>query len=243
MRHKRAGSGRSMLLLGAISRHSGRRAPNLRIYLGLSIYCSMCAMDSSLKPSPLLAEVLPGYTVLGVLVASYFSGHPDQWGSLSKSQNLLAVVTGLGAASFVAAWVLGTILDSVRDLVEELLDRVWEEVDWDFLFKAPESEIRKLDESWLAYYFLNGNYAIGLLIVLALKGVGLIELPTKWVWILGAVLALLVLDGGFLRRHVRNLIRDYNGKQPEEGSLPHEGVYTKLVCRKDFSHGVGVVAI
>ncbi len=103
-------------------------------------------MNASLNPSPLIAEVLPGYVVLGIAAVSYFSAyftaHPDQWHSLISSPNLLAVVTGLGAASFVASWIIGTVLDSVRDLLEVPLDWVWR-VDWDFLFTAPESEIRK----------------------------------------------------------------------------------------------------
>ena len=200
-------------------------------------------MNSSLKPSPLIAEVLPGYTVLGIVAVSYFVTHQDKWHGLINSQSALAVVTGLGAASFVAAWIVGTILDSARDLLEELLDWKWEEVDWSFLFNAPEADVRKLDESWLAYYFLNGNYVVGLLVIFVLMFIGLVHLPPLWTAII--VVAFVVLGGnaGFLRSHIRKLILDYNRSHSGSESLPHEGVYTRLGRSKVHPDGVGVLAI
>ncbi len=166
-------------------------------------------MNASLRPSPLIAEVLPGYTVLGIAAVSFFTAHQDQWHSLINSQSLLAVVTGFGAASFVASWIIGTALDSVRDLLEVPLDWVWK-VDWDFLFKAPESELRKLDESWIAYYYLNGNYVVSLLLILLLNYFGLIQLSTPWTSIVVVALLLFAVDACSLRKDIRRLIGEYN---------------------------------
>jgi len=199
-------------------------------------------MNSSLKPLPLIAEVLPGYTVLGIVAVSYFTAHQDQWQKLISSQSLLAVVAGLGAASFVAAWIVGTALDSVRDLLEELLDLKWE-VGWDFLFKASEADIRKLDESWLAYYFLNGNYVVGLLVIFALMFIGLVHLPPLWTAIIAVVFVVSGVNAGFLRSHIRKLILDYNRSHSGFEGPPHEGVYTRLGRSRVHPDGVGVFAI
>ncbi len=200
-------------------------------------------MNASLRPSPLIAEVLPGYTVLGIVAVSYFTTHEAQWDSLMKSQNqTLAVVAGLGAASFVAAWIIGTFLDSVRDLFEWVLDRKWK-MDWDFLFKAPASEIRKLDESWIAYYYLNGNYAVGLFPIIILWLFGWIQMPTPLTLIVASALIISAWDAFITREEVRKLIDEYNATRPkyEDRSLPHESAYTRLRCSK--LHGVGVFAI
>ncbi len=197
-------------------------------------------MNASLKPSPLIAEVLPGYTVLGIIAVSYFTAHQDQWHSLINSQSLLAVVTGLGAASFVASWIIGTVLDSVRDLLEVPLDWVWR-VNWDFLFTAPESEIRKLHDSWLAYYYLTGNYVVGLILILLLNKFGLIKLSMLWTWIVWLALLLFAVDACATRSEIRRLMMNTRRCTPRDERLPHEGVYTRLGRSK--LHGVGVFAI
>lgn len=199
-------------------------------------------MNPTLKPSPLLADVLPGYTVLGILAACYLNQNRGQFQGLLNSKDLLAIVAGLGAASFVAAWILGTVLDPVRNLIEELLDSKWE-LGWNFLLEASESDITKLNESWLAYYFLNGNYAVGLSAIIILRELGIIQMSVSWLTLVCISLAVFLADGFLLRKEIRKLICQHSGKHVMSQLLPHDEVYTRLACTKDRSHGVGVIAI
>jgi hypothetical protein len=80
-------------------------------------------MDNPLKPQPLMAEVLPGFTVLAILATAFVFAHLPQISpsSLSKFLNATTVIAGsLGA--LLSCWVIGTMLDAVRDLVEWVMD-------------------------------------------------------------------------------------------------------------------------
>jgi len=183
-------------------------------------------MDSSLKPQPLIAEVLPGFTVLAILTTSYFAHHLEQLKALISLPSAGTIITALGISVLLISWILGTILDTLRDLCEELLDRLWFRLDWTFLFDGPSEQIQKLENHWLAYYFLTGNYVIGLSITVVC-GLALPPIRLSLPWLLAIIVVIVVLVIAFCleRKEIRGLI---NGRRVPCG-LPHEGVYTRLV--------------
>jgi uncharacterized protein len=200
-------------------------------------------MDVSLKPQPLIAEVLPGFTLICVLGVTYFANHPQQFGALAGNKSAAEVITA-GFATILISWIIGTVFDTIRDLLEHFFDQ-WFPVNWKFLFEGSAEEIQKLDESWLAYYFLSGNSAIGLLI----SGVcGMLIEPVHMIgwWLLVIFLAAALFAGNsvFLRNEIRQMI-GY-----ETSRLPHHGVYARIrpanagsATTDEIDRGVGVFAI
>lgn len=201
-------------------------------------------MNSSLKPQPLIAEVLPGLTVLGVLVASYVSTHTQQVDQLLHLQSAVAALTGISVAGFFLAWMLGTFLDAVRNLSEWIWDR-FSRIDWDFLFTGTGEDVRKLDDSFLAYYFLDGNYVAALCILLILWPSRLIHFPfLPFGIVCVALLLVFVGDAISLRKEVKGLIDRYGSRDAlRVPSPPHAGVYARLAPSRIEGAGVGVVAI
>jgi hypothetical protein len=203
------------------------------------------AMENPLKPSPLVGEVLPGFTAIVVLGVAYFHSHMEEW-RLLVSNPTTGVVLGGVFVLLLASWVLGTVADSIRDLLEEwILDKLWP-INWSFLFYASSDSIEKLNDSWLAYYFLNGNFAVTLFaIAIAGQFVNSIHIAAGWTVIIVVTGVILALDAYVMRKGVRVLIG-----YPKLGN-PHEQVYTRLGVSKippskeygDLSPGVGVFAI
>jgi hypothetical protein len=202
-------------------------------------------MENPLKPSPLVGEILPGFTAIVILGIAFGQAHSVDWYRLASSPTTGA---GLGAVFVIllAAWVLGSVADSVRNIVEELfLDRRWP-VNWEFLFHAPTDSIGKLSDSWLAYYFLSCNFAITLLAV-ALAGCSFGAVHIAWGWVVGLLVAAVVLgyDAWISRKEIRRLI----GRSII--AHPHDQVYTRIGISKikpsaqygEEGPGVGVIAI
>ena len=79
-------------------------------------------MDNPLRPQPLMAEVLPGFTVILVLGYAYCMAHPGTFTAALTSKNTATVIGG-GVFVLFTSWIIGTFLDSLRDLLEQLLDR------------------------------------------------------------------------------------------------------------------------
>lgn len=178
-------------------------------------------MDVSLKPQPLIAEVLPGFTTLCILGVAYLANRPGQFELLARDKNAAEVITA-GFATILVSWIVGTLFDTIRDILEHLVDR-WYPVNWEFLFKGSSEDIKKLDESWLAYYFLCGNSAIGLLV----SGIcGTFARPVHvagiWLVTIFVVAVLFALNSVFLRNEIRQMI----GYQ--KINMPHHGVFTRL---------------
>jgi hypothetical protein len=193
-------------------------------------------MESSLRPQPLISEILPGLTVISLAVAS--SQYGSQIANLLKSQNAGWIAVA-GAGVILGSWIVGTALDSVRNIFEELIDWKIARIDWEFLFKAPAEDIRKLEDSFLAYYFLDGNYVVGFLLLTLLTLTGAIAL---WWWIPVVFLVIFGLDAVSLRKEIKKLVDDFNRSRPSQ-LLPHEGLFARMRPSKVDSDGVGVFAI
>lgn len=189
--------------------------------------------ESSVKPQPLIAEVLPGFTTLVIVGAAYLWKNPGALTLLTQSKDLLATVAALGIGGLVASWVIGTFFDSCRDLVEWVVDK-WSPLNWDFLFTGPPEAIDRLNDWYLAYYFLNANYVIAIIFVFVLRSLSLIALPLWATGLLVFALVVFILNAASLRNEMRDLIGI---------GLPHEGVYTRLKPSKIDSGGIGVFAI
>lgn len=202
-------------------------------------------MENILKPQPLMAEVLPGFTTMFILSYAYCAGSPGKFTALMSNKSSAAIIGTLIGGGFVViliSWVIGTFLDSLRDLIEHFLDRFYP-VNWGYLLVEPSERIQKLNDSWLAYYFLNGNMAIGLILGIAgLKIFGLHLSHIAWIVILVAT-AVYGLNFWTSRNEIRALIGC---------GLPHENVYTRLgrstiaptgQYSGELDAGVGVFAI
>ena len=162
-------------------------------------------MENPLKPSPLVGEILPGFTAIVILGVAYCHAHPDAWAKFAIGPTTGAVLGGVFVI-LLASWLLGTIADSVRDILEEyILDKHWP-VNWDFLFHASPDSIEKLDSSWLAYYFLNGNLAISLIAVtIAGCSISAVHIAAGWNVVFIVTAAILALDAWITRTEVRTL--------------------------------------
>ncbi len=107
-------------------------------------------------------------------------------------------------------------------------------MNWDFLFTGPAEDIDRLNDWYLAYYFLNANYVMAIIFVFVLRGLSLIALPLWATGLLVSALLVFVLNAASLRNEMRDLIGI---------GLPHEGVYTRLKPSGIHSGGIGVFAI
>jgi hypothetical protein len=196
-------------------------------------------MNQSLRPQPLLSEILPGALLLGLLLFDYFRLKPDQFEILSKEGGVLVLAAG---AFLLLSWILGTFFDAIRNLFEHIGDRYLGKLNWDFFFKADREKVFQLEEHYFAYYTLNANYVIAIVLFGVAKLILLLSWPSSYYVILctPVVVALIYLaDARSLRKEISKLI-----SEPEIGSNapPHEGTYTRLrvssPCR-----GIGVFAI
>jgi hypothetical protein len=200
-------------------------------------------MDFALKPQPLIAEVLPGFMMIGIIGVAYLANHPSQTVFLSQNESVAEVITA-GFVGILVSWIVGTLFDTIRDLFEHLFDR-WFPVNWEFLFRGPADEIQKLNETWLAYYFLSGNNVIAL-VLCGFCGafIGAVHLNTPWLVLIFVAAGLFGWNSIFLRSEIRRII----GYQ--KGRFPHEGVYSRIKPaipgfprNPESDHGVGIFAI
>lgn len=190
--------------------------------------------EPPIKPLPLICEILPGFTVLTIICIAVLANNPSLIrGPLFQSNNFIAAVAVLGAGALLVSWVIGSFLDSCRDLSEWLVHR-WIPVNWDFVFTGSAEDVSRINEWYLAYYFLNVNYAIGVFSVLALTWLRLVSIPSWEHGLLVFACLVFLLNSFSLRTEIIALI----GAGP-----PHEGVYTRLRPSKVDPDGVGVFAI
>jgi uncharacterized protein len=198
-------------------------------------------MENPLRPQPLMAEVLPGFTIILILGYAYCVAHPGTFISVLASKNTATVIGG-GVFVLFTSWIIGTFLDSLRDLLEKLLDSRFP-IGWRYLLMEPAESVQKLEDSWLAYYFLNGNMAIGLLLASALGFFEVIHISILWKAAIVSTACVYGWNFWTLRVEIRELI-GYG--------LPHENVYTRIKrstaaptgqFKTELNAGVGVVAI
>lgn len=187
----------------------------------------------SIKPQPLIAEILPGFATILIVGASYLMGHSGVAAFLFPPQNLFAAVAGVGTAALLASWVVGTLLDTCRDLVECAINK-FQPLNWEFLLAAPDSDIERLNDWYMAYYLLNGNYIVSGILILLLAAFNVIALPG---WAIAA-LVLIVVILGWDAWELRKEMSVFMGT-----GLPHDGVYTRLGPSGVDPDGVGVFAI
>lgn len=208
------------------------------------------SMENPLRPQPLMAEVLPGFTIILILAYAYCAAHPGTFTAVLASRNTATVIGG-GVFMLFTSWIIGTFLDSLRDLLENLLDCWWFPVRWRYLLVEPAESVQKLEDSWLAYYFLTGNMAIGLVLATALGFFGAIYISIIWKAAIVFTACVHALNFCTLRVEIRELMR-VEIRELIGYSLPHEGVYTRIKCstatpsglyKNEPNTGVGVVAI
>lgn len=194
-------------------------------------------MNQTLRPQPLMSEVLPGALTLGLVLFMLAIRNPfllDH--ALAWDGARIATAAG---AFLLGAWIVGTFLDSIRNLIEHVADCAGgSPLNWDFFFYGNRDKVAQLDEHYFAYYTAKANYVIGLVVALLYFGL-LWCLNPSWVTIAifsGVTVALIcLLDAILLRREIKHLVR-------EPSSVAHFGVYTRLKPSSTFP-GVGVFAI
>ena len=118
-------------------------------------------MDQSVRPGPLISELLPGALALGFPIFDYF------WSNLARLDSLAKIEAGAWAVSagafLLLAWIIGALLDAIRNgLVETWLDRK-HPINWDFFFTGEGDKILRLNEHYYAYYKLDMNFVLAIL--------------------------------------------------------------------------------
>lgn len=193
-------------------------------------------MNSSIKQQPLIAEILPGSLISGLFLLAYSRNHSAFWIYFTKGGFVhWLVASGL---ILLSSWIVGTFLDAIRNLLEECWDEKWR-MNWNFFFDADIGKVHQLEEYYYAYYTLDANFAIGLLIFGMAKllnhRMALIGSLPGWSYILLVfVFIIFFLDACRLREEMRTLIGC-------SSQFPHMNVFTRLKCSD--KHGVGVFAI
>ena len=116
-------------------------------------------MNFSLKPHPLIAQWVPGFTFLTLL-----------WGSLHGWNFSALVPTGAQAVLYtlilsVAPFVIGQVFDTIRNTyIESAFDKcpkrkIW----WEEFITAKEDELTRVEENYFTYYVLDWNLAFSLI--------------------------------------------------------------------------------
>jgi len=206
----------------------------------------------------MISEILPGALTLALLLLDYLRSNPDPLKYL-LSQGTAALVAGSGAF-LILSWILGTFFDAIRNLFEHLWDRIGrartgEGLDWDFFFKGEREKVFQLEEHYFAYYILNTNYVIGIILFGLAKFFLSYLSPSHYVLLLTLcpfLVLVYVADAFLLRKEMKALL-----KKEDATILPHEGAYTRLrpstlrppkkdgdsVSSRPPEPGVGVFAI
>ncbi len=196
-------------------------------------------MNQTLRPQPLLSEVLPGALTLGLIL--YVIAVKDT-ALVDRALQLDAAQSTIAAGAFLlGSWMVGTFLDSVRNLLEHRWDHLYGPLYWNFFFYGARDKVAQLDEHYFAYYTAKANYVIGLLAWL-LFFCGLSFLGLLCAAIVSGILiaGVCLVDAFLLRKEIKTLLQ-YPTGQPHT-QLAHTGVYTRLAPSPTFP-GIGVFAI
>jgi hypothetical protein len=107
-------------------------------------------------------------------------------------------------------------------------------LNWEYLVTAPAEDVARLNEWYLAYYCLTGNYVVGVGALVAGHLIGLLWLPFWGRWLLILAFVIFLLNTITQREELAVLMGT---------GLPHDGVYTRIKPSRVASGGVGVFAI
>jgi len=114
----------------------------------------------SIKPKPLIGEILPGFTFLSLVLYCYFTAHPCQFDwIISKGGAITIAASGL---VLVVSWIIGDFFDAFREILEDqVLDRL-QRLYWDFFFEADREKADQVEDYYYSYYELNINFAVAI---------------------------------------------------------------------------------
>lgn len=113
-------------------------------------------MNISLEPHQWVAHWVPGF----ILLSLYPVLMPDFYAQAS-AHLLPTDALFRGFIWVVLPFASGQLIDCFRNSVlEDCMDKRWQEVNWDFFFKADKEKLEKLRRSFFDYYVFDINLAI-----------------------------------------------------------------------------------
>jgi hypothetical protein len=175
-------------------------------------------MNSSLKHSPTISEILSGSLFLALLGFSLYKSDKlfFSW-IFQHKENSGAIIISSGAL-LLLAWLIGTTIDAIRNgIVENIVD-LWSRIEWRFFFEAEYEKVKQLEEYYFAYYTLATDFVISItcfiIVATFLKIKGFISFYS-----FPEMIILIVIGGIFfneaksLRQEVRENIGNYYAKR------------------------------
>jgi len=111
----------------------------------------------NLKHKPLIAEILSGFLMLGLLAITFWDETKEYFTNTQTPQVLLQ------AGLFIlSAWIIGTFFDAVRNgIVEWFLDKI-APLNWDFFFQGEKEKVAQFEEYYWAYYELDADLVVAI---------------------------------------------------------------------------------
>lgn len=126
-------------------------------------------MNFSLKPHPLVAHWVPGFTFLTLI---WLSRHDWNFDALVLTGPQAALITLILS---VAAFVIGQVFDAFRDtLIETFLnkgdgkEKEWEKM-WEKIINADTTKADRFEEYYFTWYVLDWNLALSLIAFLLIS--------------------------------------------------------------------------
>ena len=170
-------------------------------------------MNFSLKPHPLVAHWVPGFTFLTLI---WLSRHGWNFGVLAPTGPQAALYTLILA---VAAFVTGQVFDALRDsLIERLFDK-HKKLKWEKIVHADSGKVNRFEDYYYTWYVLDWNLAISLFAFLVTF---LLSWLTGWpanirchigvFVVVFARIALFIINAILLRKEIIDLIKDWEPK-------------------------------
>ena len=156
-------------------------------------------MDFSLKPHPLIAHWIPGFTFLALAWGVIHNWDVSQFAKSPSETALNTLVV------IVFAFVVGQVFDAFRNaIVEPILDK-WKKIEWLALLTVEHDKVELFDELYFTWYAFDWSLALSLMVLLILE---LAHLPEDHGCKVGissatlAVAALFIWDAVSLRAEI-----------------------------------------
>jgi hypothetical protein len=203
-------------------------------------------MDTTIKPRPLIGEILPGFTVLGLFLFSYFRAHLDHLDQLiiliKDHSTIIILASGL---VFILSWIIGDFFDALRETLIERIFDCWQPLWWDFFFQGKREKVDQVEDYYYSYYEVSINFTVAIVIFIICEPLfyctSAFIKPLPWYinLILFVVAIVFFLDARTLRCEIKK-----NLDEIKRGIItPHYGVYTRLKHSQIHEGGIGVFAI